>query len=130
MQQQPQYRDVVADVVAFLLSRIDACEQAGIPRHRLLVDPGFGFGKTLAHNLTLLARLKQIGDLGLPLLVGLSRKSMLGALTGRGIDARVSAGIAATTLALTGGVAIIRTHDVAAAYDAVRVYSAVAAVEH
>lgn len=130
MQQQPQYRDVVADVIAFLQSRIDACEQVGIPRHRLLVDPGFGFGKTLAHNLTLLARLELIGRLGLPLLVGLSRKSMLGALTGRGIDARVSAGVAAATLALARGATIIRTHDVAAACDAVRVYTAVAAVEH
>ncbi|MBK5939180.1 dihydropteroate synthase [Halochromatium roseum] len=130
MQQQPHYAEVVADVIAFLQARVDACEQAGIPRQRLLVDPGFGFGKTLAHNLTLLARLEQFAGLGLPLLVGLSRKSMLGALTGRDVDGRLSAGVAATTLALARGVDIIRTHDVAAAYDAIRVYTAVAAVDH
>jgi dihydropteroate synthase len=129
MQQQPQYGDVVADVIAFLQARVIACEQAGIPRQRLLVDPGFGFGKTLAHNLTLLARLDQIAGLGLPMLVGLSRKSMLGTLTGRDVHGRVSAGVAAATIALARGASIIRTHDVSAAYDAVRVFSAVAAFE-
>ncbi|MEA3638682.1 MAG: dihydropteroate synthase [Lamprobacter sp.] len=129
MQQQPQYADVVADVIAFLAARVAACEQVGIPRHRLLVDPGFGFGKTLAHNLTLLARLEQLAVLELPLLVGLSRKSMLGALTGRDVRGRVPAGVAAATLALARGAAIIRTHDVAATSDALRVYLAVAAIE-
>lgn len=130
MQQQPKYADVVADVNGFLQARVSACEQAGIPRDRLLVDPGFGFGKTLAHNLTLLARLDQLGGLGLPLLVGLSRKSMLGTLTGRDARGRMSAGVAAATLALARGAAIIRTHDVAATYDAVCVFTAVAAMEH
>ena len=130
MQRQPEYVDVVADVKAFLQTRVTDCERAGIPRDRLLVDPGFGFGKTLAHNLTLLARLDQIGELGLPLLVGLSRKSTLGALTGRDARGRESAGVAAAMLALARGAAIIRTHDVAASYDAVRVFTAVSAVEH
>lgn len=129
MQQHPEYADVVEDVIAFLQTRVVACEQAGIPRNRLLIDPGFGFGKTLAHNLTLLARLDQIAGLGLPLVVGLSRKSMLGTLTGRDVLGRVSAGVAATTLALGRGAAIIRTHDVSATYDAVRVFAAVAAME-
>ncbi len=127
MQRQPEYVDVVADVIAFLQDRVSACEQAGIARDRLLVDPGFGFGKTLAHNLTLLARLDEFGRLGLPLLVGLSRKSMLGTLTGRDVLNRVSAGVSAATLALACGAAIIRTHDVSATYDAVRIFAAVAA---
>ncbi|NEX15560.1 MAG: dihydropteroate synthase [Halochromatium sp.] len=130
MQQQPHYEDVVADVIRFLRSRITACEQVGIPRHRLLVDPGFGFGKRLAHNLSLLARLEQLTELRLPLVVGLSRKSMLGALTGREVRDRVAAGVAATSIALAHGAAIIRTHDVAAAVDAVRVFTAVAEVKH
>jgi len=130
MQQQPRYEDVVAEVIRFLRSRITACEQVGIPRHRLLVDPGFGFGKRLAHNLSLLARLDQLTELRLPLVVGLSRKSMLGALTGREVRDRVAAGVAATSIALAHGAAIIRTHDVAAAVDTVRVFTAVAAVRH
>ncbi|WP_462321335.1 dihydropteroate synthase [Halochromatium sp.] len=126
MQQRPKYADVVADVMDFLRGRISACEQAGIARDRLLVDPGFGFGKTLTHNLTLLARLDELAELGLPLLVGLSRKSMLGAITGRGTRDRTSAGLAAAMLALARGAAIIRTHDVSPTYDAVRVFTAVA----
>lgn len=130
MQQHPEYADLVAEVLAFLQARVAACEQAGILRDRLLIDPGFGFGKTLAHNLTLLARLDRLTGLGLPLLVGLSRKSMLGTLTGRDMLGRVPAGVAAATLALARGAAIIRTHDVSATYDAVRVFTAVAAIEH
>lgn len=129
MQRAPHYEDVVAEVVAFLEARVFACEQAGIARHRLLLDPGFGFGKTLTHNLTLLARLDCITALGLPLLVGLSRKSMLGAITGRDVRGRTAAGVAAATLALARGAKIIRTHDVMATLDAIRLFNAVAAVE-
>jgi dihydropteroate synthase len=129
MQQQPQYVDVVAEVIRFLEARVAACEQAGIGRERLVLDPGFGFGKTLAHNLRLLARLDALVELGWPVLVGLSRKSMLGRLTGRAPRERLPAGIAAATMALERGAAIIRTHDVAATQDAVRLFSAVASSE-
>ncbi|MBK5931697.1 dihydropteroate synthase [Halochromatium salexigens] len=127
MQHEPRYADVVAEVIDFLRARIHACEQAGIARHRLVLDPGFGFGKRLAHNLTLLARLDRLAELGCPLLVGLSRKSMLGALTGRDVRGRTPAGVAAAVLALARGAAIIRTHDVAATQDAIRVFAAVGA---
>ncbi|MFP4062325.1 MAG: dihydropteroate synthase [Halochromatium sp.] len=127
MQREPRYDDVMAEIIDFLRARVHACEQAGIARHRLVLDPGFGFGKQLAHNLTLLAGLERIAALGLPLLVGLSRKSMLGALTGRAVHERESAGVAAAVLALARGAAIIRTHDVSATYDAVRVFAAVSA---
>jgi len=126
MQRDPRYDDVVGDVSAFLRERIEACEQAGIPGERLLVDPGFGFGKTLAHNLTLLARLDAFAELGRPILVGVSRKSMLGTLTGHDVRGRVAAGVAAAMIALERGAAIIRTHDVLATRDAIRVHSAVA----
>lgn len=129
MQREPHYDDVVGEVIWFLQARIDACEQAGIPRQQLLLDPGFGFGKSLAHNLTLLARLEQIAALGLPLLVGLSRKSMLGALTGQDVRNRTAAGVAAAMIALARGAAIIRTHDVMATRDAISLYKAVAAIE-
>jgi dihydropteroate synthase len=129
MQREPHYDDVVAEVVAFLEARVLACEQAGIARQRLLLDPGFGFGKTLAHNLTLLARLDRLASLGLPLLVGVSRKSMLGAITGRDVQDRTAAGVAAAMLALARGALIIRTHDVMATQDAIRLFSAVAAFE-
>lgn len=127
MQREPRYDDVMAEVIDFLHARVHACEQAGIARQRLLLDPGFGFGKRLAHNLTLLAGLDRMAALGLPLLVGLSRKSMLGALTGQDVHGRGPAGVAAAVLALARGAAIIRTHDVAATHDAVRVFTAVSA---
>jgi dihydropteroate synthase len=129
MQQAPHYEDVVLDVRKFLISRVEACVDAGITRDRLLVDPGFGFGKTLAHNLALLAHLDRLGGLDLPVLVGISRKSMLGAITGRDVRGRLAAGLAAAVIALERGASIIRTHDVLATKDAIDVYNAVAGNE-
>ncbi|MBK1703503.1 dihydropteroate synthase [Halochromatium glycolicum] len=129
MQQAPRYADVLTEVEAFLRGRLEACEQAGLPEERLLIDPGFGFGKTLEHNLQLLARLDAFSVLKRPLLVGLSRKSMLGALTGRAVRERVTAGVAAAVLAIERGAAIIRTHDVAETRDAIRVMTALRAVQ-
>jgi len=127
MQSAPAYGDVVAEVLAFLAVRVDACRAAGIPRERLLIDPGFGFGKTLAHNLALLARLEAFTELGVPVLVGLSRKSMVGALTGRAPGERLAASLAAALLAVERGALILRVHDVAETRDALRVWEAVRA---
>ena len=126
MQRDPQYGDVVAEVGTFLAARVAACEVAGITRDRLLVDPGFGFGKTLAHNLALLRGLPQVAARagGLPVLAGLSRKSMIGALTGRPVDERLAGGLALAIAAVEGGARIIRTHDVAETVDALKVWSA------
>jgi dihydropteroate synthase len=124
MQAAPHYGDVVKEVRAYLASRVDACLVAGIPRKRLIVDPGFGFGKTLDHNLALLSRLGEIGDLGLPMLVGLSRKSMLGAITGRAVGERLPASLAAALLAVERGASILRVHDVAATVDVLKVREA------
>jgi dihydropteroate synthase len=124
MQKAPAYRDVVAEVHDFLQVRIDACVAAGIAKERLLLDPGFGFGKTLAHNLALLAGLSALGDLGRPLLVGVSRKSMIGALTGRDVRERLAGSLAAAVLAVERGAQVVRTHDVAATTDALRIVSA------
>jgi dihydropteroate synthase len=126
MQADPRYDDVVADVHRFLADRLLACEFAGIPRQRLLVDPGFGFGKTLEHNLELLRRLERFTDLGVPVLAGLSRKSMIGALTGRAIEDRVAGSVAAALIAVQRGAAIVRVHDVAPTRDALAVWAAVA----
>ncbi|HRD48694.1 MAG: dihydropteroate synthase [Candidatus Competibacter sp.] len=112
MQQQPGYADVVADVHAFLAERVQACESLGIPRTRILVDPGFGFGKTLEHNLTLLRRLRRFSDLAAGILVGISRKSMIGALMGAPVGERLSGSLAAAVIAAWQGAHIIRTHDV------------------
>ena len=125
MQRSPTYADVVAEVRAFLAARIGACEGAGIARERLLIDPGFGFGKDLEHNLRLLAELEQIASLGVPVLVGLSRKSMLGMITGRPVGARLAAGLAAAVLAAERGARILRVHDVAETRDALAVVEAV-----
>lgn len=125
MQAAPRYGDVVKEVRAFLAKRIDACTATGIPRERLIVDPGFGFGKTLDHNLVLLARLGEMGELGLPILVGLSRKSMLGAITGRAVGERLPASLAAALLAVERGASILRVHDVAATVDVLKVRDAV-----
>lgn len=124
MQADPCYGDVVAEVRAFLAERAAACLEAGIAAARIVVDPGFGFGKTLGHNLALLKRLGCCGDLGYPLLAGLSRKSMLGALTGRAAGERVAASVAAALLAAQRGAAILRVHDVAATRDALAVWIA------
>jgi dihydropteroate synthase len=124
MQDHPQYAEVVAEVSAFLAARRQACIEAGIPEGQILLDPGFGFGKTLAHNLTLLARLGELTSLGCPVLVGISRKSMLGALTGLPPEQRVNAGVAAAVLAVWQGARIIRTHDVRATVEAVKLATA------
>lgn len=128
MQDHPEYEDVVSEVRRFLADRVFACEMAGIARSRLLLDPGFGFGKKLEHNLELLARLGEFSELGLPLLVGLSRKSMIGRLTGRERPAdRLAGSLAAALLAVEQGAAILRVHDVAATREALAVREAVVA---
>jgi len=125
MQQAPHYGDVVAEVADFLAARVAAAEAAGIPLSRIAVDPGFGFGKAYEHNIALLRRLEELVVPGLPLLVGMSRKSMLGLITGRPATERVSAGIAAHMLAVLRGARILRVHDVAATRDALAVLQAV-----
>jgi len=121
MQAAPAYRDVVSEVRDFLRRRVEAGLGAGIPSERLLLDPGFGFGKTLAHNLTLLAGLAELCALGFPVLVGLSRKSMIGTLTGRAVNERLAGSLAAAVLAVERGARLVRVHDVAPTVDALRV---------
>ena len=124
MQTAPQYDDVLADIMAYLESRVAACLQGGIARGRLLLDPGFGFGKTLQHNLTLLRDLEALQTLGLPILAGVSRKSMLGAVTGREVDQRLAASVAAAVMAVERGARIVRVHDVAETVDALKIWQA------
>lgn len=125
MQAAPRYDDVCAEVEAFLLDRVAACEAAGISADRIVLDPGFGFGKTLAHNLDLMAAIPRFAGLGYPLLVGVSRKSMLGALLGGApVDQRLHAGVAAAAIAALGGARILRVHDVKATCDALAVATA------
>ncbi len=124
MQAQPAYNDVATDVERFLVARVAACEAGGIRRQQLLLDPGFGFGKSVQHNLQLLAALPRFALLGLPLLVGLSRKSMIGKLIGREVGQRLPASLALAVLAAERGAAIIRTHDVAATHDALAMWTA------
>ncbi len=128
MQSEPAYADVVAEVGDFLAARVKACEEAGIGRERLLVDPGFGFGKTVAHNLQLLQGLPQLAALGLPILVGLSRKSLIGKILGRDMGQRLPASLALAVMAVERGATIIRTHDVAETADAVAMAVALAEV--
>jgi len=125
MQAAPTYHDVVAEVGEFLAARARACRGAGLTQDRILLDPGFGFGKTLEHNLELLRRLHDLTALGLPLLVGLSRKSMLAGLTARGPGERLAGSVALATIAVLGGARVIRAHDVAATVDALKVAAAV-----
>src|SRR5437762_12630149 len=125
MQSAPVYGDVVADVQRFLADRVVACQSAGIAAERIVVDPGFGFGKTVAHNLRLLRELSSIGSLGFPIVAGLSRKSTLGALTGRSADDRLAASIAAALSAVAHGASIIRVHDVRETVDALKVWWAI-----
>ncbi|MBK8162437.1 MAG: dihydropteroate synthase [Gammaproteobacteria bacterium] len=125
MQQAPHYDDVVREVMEFLSARIEACLRAGIPRARLLVDPGFGFGKTATHNLELLRRLDRFRELDCPLLVGLSRKSLIGTVLGHPVEGRLYGSIALATLAVWQGASIVRAHDVAATVDAARLCGAV-----
>ena len=127
MQAAPAYDDVVEEVYAFLAARIEACLAAGIGLERIVIDPGFGFGKALTHNLVLMKHLGRFTRLGVPVLVGVSRKSMLGAVTGRPVDERLAAGLAMATLAVCAGARIIRSHDVAATLDAVKMTGAVLA---
>ncbi|MBZ2189386.1 dihydropteroate synthase [Alcanivorax sp. JB21] len=125
MQQAPRYDDVVADVLGFLRARVQACEAAGIGRERLLLDPGFGFGKTLAHNLRLLRELDRLTIEGLPLLVGMSRKSMIAKVLGREVDERLPASLALAVMAAERGADILRVHDVRETSDALRMAHAV-----
>ncbi|HEU0153370.1 MAG TPA: dihydropteroate synthase [Arenimonas sp.] len=127
MQSAPAYDDVVGEVHRFLAERIFACEMAGIPKARLVLDPGYGFGKTTAHNFLLLRQQSRLLDLGLPLLAGLSRKRSLGEVTGREVGERLHASVAAAVLAAEYGARILRVHDVAATVDAIKVWVAVAA---
>jgi dihydropteroate synthase len=128
MQDAPRYADVVTEVREFLRQRVAACEAAGIGRARIAVDPGFGFGKSLEHNLALLAGLPVIAADGLPLLVGLSRKRMIGALTGRGDGERLAGSLAAAVVAAQNGARIVRAHDVRETVDALRVVAAAGAM--
>ena len=127
MQRKPHYIDVVGEVRAFLAERRDACRAAGIAAARIVLDPGFGFGKSLEHNLALLRRLSEIGVDGLPILAGLSRKASIGAVTGKSPGERVYGSVAAALIAAQRGANILRVHDVAATVDALKVLAAVAA---
>ncbi len=125
MQAKPVYRDATAEVCGYLEARVAACVGAGIERQRLVLDPGFGFGKTLEHNLQMLNRLPQFAELGLPLLVGISRKSMIGQVLQKPVEERLYGGLAAAVLAVVKGAWILRVHDVAATQDVVRMTMAV-----
>lgn len=130
MQQQPHYQSVVDEVQSFLQQRIDACLAVGIAREQLLLDVGFGFGKTLAHNLELLRRLAEFEVFAIPILVGMSRKSMLGAILGGApVNERLFAGVGAATIAVMNGAGIVRTHDVKATKEAIAVAFAVKNLE-
>ncbi len=125
MQDEPKYVDVVAEVTQFLRERVAQCKQAGLGEDLIIVDPGFGFGKRPAHNVELRARLGQVAEIGVPVLVGLSRKSTLGEITGRDVTQLMPASIAAAVLAVQQGAQIVRVHDVAETVDALRIAAAV-----
>ena len=125
MQDDPRYQDVTAEVVDFLRQRIAACGQVGIPRERLLVDPGFGFAKTVAHNLTLMYEMAALQELALPILIGISRKSLFGKLLGRDVNERLPASLAAAVMCVERGAMIVRAHDVKETVDVVRFAHAV-----
>ena len=129
MQDDPRYQDVVTEVRDFLALRVKAAEAAGIARARIVIDPGFGFGKRIEHNVALFRDLARILDLGLPVLVGVSRKSMLGEITGRPVGGRIHASVAAALLAAQAGAHVLRVHDVAATRDALTVWQALSADE-
>lgn len=122
MQDAPLYADVVDEVLQFLLQRIEVCAAVGIDRNRILIDPGFGFGKTLEQNLTLMRHLDRFVDTGLPVLVGVSRKRMIGEITGRDLQNRDAGSVAMAQIALEKGARIIRAHDVASTCDMIRIY--------
>jgi dihydropteroate synthase len=127
MQLHPVYDDVVEEVYAFLAGRIEACARAGIATERLLADPGIGFGKTLDHNLRLLRHLERFAGLGVPLLVGVSRKGLIGAVTGREVNERLAGSLALAAIAVEKGARVLRAHDVRQTLDAVRMAAAIAA---
>ena len=124
MQDNPTYNDAVSDVSRWLLGRVVACEEAGIARERILLDPGFGFGKSVEHNLQLLENLDRLAESGFPVLVGLSRKSLIGKLIGRDVGQRLPASLALAVLAVQKGATIVRTHDVAETADALAMVQA------
>jgi dihydropteroate synthase len=124
MQQSPHYNDVVDEVKNFLVERVEHCLQQGIDKKQLIIDPGFGFGKTLAHNIQLFKALEQFIALEMPVLVGASRKSMIGQITGKDTAQRLSGSLALATLAVTQGASIVRVHDVAETVDAIKVAQA------
>jgi dihydropteroate synthase len=126
MQQQPRYDDVLAEVSAFLEQRLRACLARGVAAERIVLDPGIGFGKSVEHNLELLRRQRELLALGRPLLVGWSRKSTLGAVTGRDVSQRLAASVAAALAAVQAGACVVRVHDVAATVDALKVWAAAA----
>ncbi len=129
MQAEPHYEDVVAEVGAFLQQRMVDCEAAGIERGRILLDPGFGFGKTLQHNLILLKHLAELHELGAPLLVGMSRKSMIGLVLDAPVEQRLHGSVAVATMAAMAGAQLIRVHDVKATVDALKMVAAVKGAE-
>jgi dihydropteroate synthase len=124
MQKDPHYNDVVSDVYNYLSARVDTCVQGGINQEQILIDPGFGFGKSVEHNLSLLKHLSEFAQMGLPLLVGLSRKSMMASILDKTVNNRLAGSIAAACFALAGGAAIIRAHDVDETMDAIKMYTA------
>jgi dihydropteroate synthase len=125
MQQRPQYHDILTDVREFLADRANALMATGVKAERIVIDPGFGFGKTVAHNLMLLRNLYHFLELGFPVMAGLSRKSTLGAITGRDVDERMAASIAAALIAAQKGAKILRVHDVRETVDALKILDAV-----
>ncbi|PPC86525.1 MAG: dihydropteroate synthase [Methylotenera sp.] len=125
MQINPQYNDVVAEVKTFLQQRLTLCETAGINKSRILLDPGFGFGKTREHNITLIQHLASFSTMGQPLLVGLSRKSVLGQVTGNDVDARIYSSVAASVISAMVGAKILRVHDVKATVEALKIVTAI-----
>jgi dihydropteroate synthase len=124
MQQSPRYQDVVVEVSNFLQARALACEAAGMAHERIVIDPGFGFGKTVEHNFTLLRRISNLSALGYPVLAGFSRKSSLGSITGRDVDDRLAASLAAALIAVQNGANIVRVHDVKETIDVLKIWRA------
>lgn len=129
MQQSPQYKNVIEDIKQFLQQRVDVCIQGGIKKERIILDPGFGFGKTLDHNLSLLKHLDELQSMNLPLLVGVSRKSMLGAILDSEVDDRLYGGLSAAVLGYAKGARIFRVHDVKPTVDALKICQAVSNAE-
>ncbi|MBL4765081.1 MAG: dihydropteroate synthase [Colwellia sp.] len=126
MQKDPQYKDIIDDILQFFKQRINCCAQVGINKKRLVLDPGFGFGKTVAHNYEVLAKFSQFNALGLPLLAGISRKSMIGDLLHRDVHERLAGSLTAAIVAVQQGAKIIRVHDVQESVDAIKILTAVA----